>query len=121
MKHSLLVTMLVGVGLLNITNARAQTPSDDGTPVVITGCLAQGDEPAVFKIQDATGKTYVLVSSTVNLKPHVTHQVTVTAAPAKGSGGADKAGDKGSDTKSAHHDSGRYQVSDLKMVSVTCP
>jgi hypothetical protein len=121
MKHSLIVLTLVGVGLLSGTNARAQAQADSADAVVITGCLAQGDQPAVFKIQDATGKTYVLVSSSVNLKPHVSHQVTVTAAPAKGSAGGDKTGDKSADTKSGHQDHGQYQVSDLKMVSTSCP
>ncbi|MDQ1469542.1 MAG: hypothetical protein QOJ99_1022 [Bryobacterales bacterium] len=117
MKHSLLVMTLVGVGLLNITNARAQAPSDSGAAVVVTGCLAQGEQPAVFKIQDSTGKIYLLMSSTVNMKPHLGHQVTITAVPAKG-GAHD---DKSSDTKSAQSDNPHLQVSDLKMVSVTCP
>src|SRR5260370_40766433 len=98
MTHKLLVMMLVGVGLLNITNARAQSANDKGAAVVVTGCLAQGEQPTVFTIQDSAGKTFLLMSSSVNMKPHLGHQVTITAVPMK-AGAHDK-----EETKTAQHD-----------------
>jgi len=56
------------------------------------------------------GMSYMLSGG--NLKPHVGHQVTVT-------GNAIKAA--ASETKPAHAESAQVQVSDLKMVSATCP
>jgi len=112
MKHSLLAIALIGVGLVSGTNAGAQVAPDSSTPVTVTGCLAQSDNPNAFMIKDSTGKIYGLMSSSVKLKPHVGHQVTITGTPMR---------PDTSETKSSHELSGQLQVSDLKMVSATCP
>jgi len=87
--------------------------SSDKSAVSVTGCLAKGDEANEYSIRDSGGKTYGLMSSKVNLKPHVGHQVSVTGTPMK-----EKSGSEKHETKA--EESEHLRVTDLKMISTSC-
>ena len=102
---------LAGLGLLACAPGFAQTPSANA-PVTVTGCLAQGTTASEYTLRETSGKTYSLSSSTVNLKPHVGHEVTVT--------GTGTASSSQQSSTAGAKDNERLQVSDLKMVSTSC-
>src|SRR5947209_4496602 len=81
----------------------------------VTGCLAQGDEANEYSIKGEHGKTYGLRSSTVNLKEHLGHKGTVTGASTKEKPEKNEA-KTGKPEESAH-----LKVTNLTMVSTTCP
>ena len=114
--RSFLAVGLLGLGLSYSTPARAADKNAGKTPVTVTGCLAQGDEAKEFSIKDEAGKTYGLLgSSGVDLKPHLGHKVTVTGTPTKRESGKHEA--KTGQAEESEH----LRVTDLKMVSTTCP
>jgi len=51
-------------------------------PVTVTSCLAQGDGTNEYSIKDSSEKTYGLMSSKIDMKAHLGHEVTVTGAAA---------------------------------------
>ena len=81
----------------------------------VTGCLAQGDEANEYSIKGEDGKTYGLRSSTVNLKEHLGHKVTVTGSSMREKPEKNEA-KTGKPEESAH-----MKVTSLTMVSTTCP
>jgi hypothetical protein len=100
------------LALAAVCTMPAQTDKQDeqrsrAKVVKVTGCLAKGDSAEEYRIAES-GKTYALSSSSgVNMAEHVGHKVTVTGAPATAA----------SETEQAEH----LNVTDLKMVSTTCP
>jgi hypothetical protein len=81
----------------------------------MTGCLRAGSAPNSYELTDLEKgpKTVGIVSSAVNLAPHVGHkiEITGTAVPAK---------EAEADTnvpKAAHY----MKVDSIKMLSKTCP
>lgn len=116
MKQSLLAIPLLISGLITIPNGMAQDKTSEHASVSVTGCLAQGDQANEYTIKDASGKTYGLMSSQVNLKPHIGHTVTITGVPVKPTEGSAK-----SETKTTQGDEGEHlRVTNLKMVSTSC-
>ena len=114
MKAKMLAVIALGAALLLVAPARAQDKKTDGSTVSVTGCLAQGDQSNEYSIKDASGKTYGLrAGSDVNLKAHLGHKVTVTGTPM----GEKKEPVKTGKTEESEH----LQVSNLAMVSTTCP
>lgn len=83
-------------------------------PVTVTGCLAQGDQTDEYAIKDSSGKTYGLMSSKVDMKAHLGHEVTVTGTPASENEKNEK------NTTGKAEESEHLQVTNLKMVSTTC-
>jgi len=66
MNQKAVLLTILGIGLVSASGwARAAE-----TPVSVTGCLSQGDEANEYAIRDASGKTFGLRSSKVNLKSH---------------------------------------------------
>ncbi len=90
--------------------ARAQSEPAKAKTVHVTGCLAQGSGADQFTITE-NGKTYQLTSSSVTLKDHLGHKVTVTGKVTESKGTEAKAGSTEE----------KMDVSNLKMVSTTCP
>jgi len=117
--HFLASLALIGASLLFASSAIAQDGNDksaagDKSTVTVTVCLAQGDQTNEYSIRDANGKTYGLMSSSVNLKPHLGHQVSITGTPMK---------EKGTSTESKtgkSEESEHLRVTDLKMISSSC-
>jgi len=110
---------LLGAGLTCAPMAFAQQSATGGNaPVTVTGCLAQGDSANEYSIKGEDGKTYGLMASgSVNMKPHLGHKVTVTGTPSKEMEKNEKTQAKTGRTEESQH----LSVSDLKMVSTSCP
>ena len=114
MKARLFAASAIGAALLWAAPAGAQDKKAEGSSVSVTGCLAQGDQSNEYSIKDASGKTYGLnAGSGVNLKAHLGHKVTITGTPM----GEKKEPGKTGKTEESEH----LQVSNLAMVSTTCP
>jgi hypothetical protein len=82
----------------------------------MTGCLKQGTEAGTYMVTDVEGngpKSIGIVSSSVNLAPHVGHkiEVTGTAVPPK------EAETDAKVPKAPHY----MKLTAIKMVSTTCP
>ena len=121
MNHFLASLALIGASLVFGSSAIAQDTHDKSAAgdksVTVTGCLAQGDEANEYSIRDANGKIYGLKSSSVNLKPHLGHQVSITGTPMKEEGSSKRSTE--SKTGKAE-ESEHLRVSDLKMISSSC-
>jgi len=114
MKARMFAAGAIGAALLWVAPVGAQEKKAEGSAVNVTGCLAQGDEKNEYSIKDADGKTYGLkAGSEVNLKAHLGHKVTVTGTPME---------EKKEKVKSGKvEESEHLRVSNLSMVSTTCP
>lgn len=82
----------------------------------MTGCLKKGTEAGTYMVTDVEGKgpkSIGIVSSSVNLAPHVGHkiEVTGTAVPPKEAETDSKV------PKAPHY----MKLTAIKMVSTTCP
>ena len=114
MKAKILAASALGAALLWVAPAVAQNKKAEGSTVNVTGCLAQGDQSNEYSIKDTSGKTYGLqAGSDVNLKAHLGHKVTITGTPM----GEKKETVKTGKTEESEH----LRVSNLAMVSTTCP
>jgi hypothetical protein len=103
-----------GAALWLVAPVGAQDKKVEGSSVNVTGCLAQGDEKNEFSLKDADGKTYGLrAASEVNLKAHLGHKITITGTPIQEKKEKVKAGKV--------EESEHLRVSNLSMVSTTCP
>src|ERR1017187_2426570 len=83
MKYSIVVVLFVSCAITLALGVRAQDAPKEHT---MTGCLAKGDAPGSYQLTNVDKvKSVGIVSSTVNLAPHVGHKVdlTGTAVPAK--------------------------------------
>jgi hypothetical protein len=115
MKYLILAGSVVGAALIAPLGAqdKATANTNKDTIMNVTGCLAQGDSKNEFMIKDDSGKNYGLRAETgVDLKAHVGHKVTITGTPMKGKEKV-KAGQP--------EESERLRVSNLSMVSKSCP
>jgi hypothetical protein len=106
---ALACTVLVG-GLSQPMSAR-----DKSGATTVTGCLDKGDGANEYAIKAEDGKTYGLKSSKVALAQHMGHKVTVTGAVSNEKEKT-KVSKSGVPEEDAH-----MKVTDLKMVSATCP
>jgi len=117
----LLLPVIVAFSLSMIAAQEQSAKSKDGKSgkrVTVTGCLAKGDEANEFSITGADGKTYGLRSNSVALADHLGHKVTVTGTTTKGEKEEKEANEKKEGGKKEYAD---VQVSNLKMVSTSCP
>lgn len=80
--------------------------------VTVTGCLQKGDEAGEYSITGEDGKVYGLRSTSVNLADHLGHKVTVS-----GRAKPEERGEKEKGSKEVAD----LTVSNLKMVSTSCP
>jgi len=101
------------VGLLWAVSAPAQEKKGDS--VTVTGCLAKGDQAGEYSITGDDGKTYGLKSTTVKLDSHLGHKVTVTGTISKLENPTKE------EAKTGKAEAGDVSVSNLTMVSTTCP
>jgi len=114
MELRMFVTGAIGTALLLAAPLRAQDKKVADSSVSVTGCLAQGNERKnEYSLKDADGKTYGLrAGSEINLKAHVGHKVILTGSPMQ----------KKEKVKTGKpEESEHLQVSNLSVVSMTCP
>ena len=115
MKGSLLATLALSCVFAFAPAAKAQ---ENAAPKVhsMTGCLAKGSAPGTYMLTDLEKgpKTVGIVSSDVNLAPHVGHKIAITgtAVPAK-----EAEADNPKVPKAPHY----MKVTAIKMISTTCP
>ena len=107
----LFAALLVNIATAADKKASAKTGGND---VTVTGCLAKGDEAKEYAIKGEDGKTYGLYSSKgMNLGEHLNHKVTITGKVTKEREGKKEAG--------RPEESEHLKVTNLTMVSTTCP
>jgi hypothetical protein len=116
MKRLILAGSVLGAALV-CAPVRAQDKdtanTNKDTIMNVTGCLAQGDSKNEYMIKDDNGKSFGLRPETgVDLKAHLGHKVTITGTPMKTKEKV-KAGQP--------EESQRLRVSNLSMVSKSCP
>lgn len=97
--------MIVPALLIAIGFAQAPAPSLKTEQSNIKGCLG-GSDPNYTVVENNTGHTFKITTSTVDLKPHLGHDVTLI-------------GDKASVTSSATADNS-FAVTELNMISEHC-
>ena len=116
MKYSVAAVLFIACAMTLAFGVKAQ----ESAPKVhnMVGCLAKGDAPGSYMLTDvsvpANGpKTVGIVSSSVDLAPHVGHkvQITGTAVPPK-----DAEMDKNV-PKAPHY----MKVTAMKHLAATCP
>ena len=118
MLNFLLSTAMICFGLISTGALQAQNEKAGGSPITVTGCLTQGDSANEYAIKDDTGKTYgLLASGSVDMKPHVGHKVTITGTPMKEPSASEKENTKVGNKEDSEH----LRVSNLTMVSTSCP
>jgi hypothetical protein len=86
----------------------------------VTGCLQKGDEAGEYSITGQDGKTFGLRSKSVNLSKHLGHKVTVTGTMKPESEEHEKNEAK-PNTHKESAEAGDIRVTNLKMISETCP
>jgi hypothetical protein len=116
MKRLILAGSVLGAALV-CAPLRAQDKdtanTNKDTIMNVTGCLAQGDSKNEYMIKGDNGKSFGLRPETgVDLTAHLGHKVTITGTPMKTKEKV-KAGQP--------EESERLRVSNLSMVSKSCP
>ena len=115
MKRSIVGALVIACAFAFAQAAQAQQPAPKEHSM--TGCLKNGTEANSYTVTDVEGKgpkSIGIVSSTVNLAPHVGHkiEVTGTAVPVK-----DAENMKPAPPKAPHY----MNLTAIKMLSTTCP
>ncbi len=88
-----------------------QEKEGSGATVTVAGCLHNGTTTDVFLLTAKGGKNWDVSSKTVDISKHVGHTVSLTGTPVT----------TASTDGSAASATSRLDVSDLKMVSESCP
>ncbi len=113
MKKLLLAALVVACAMTISMGTRAQE-----APKVhsMTGCLKAGEAPDTYMLTDLEKgpKTVGIVSSTVNLKPHIGHKVEITGTAVPEA----EAMKENKDVPKAPH---YMKVTAMKHISATCP
>ncbi len=114
MKHFMMAALVVSCafGIMLGVQAQQAAPKEHS----MTGCLKAGTEAGTYMVTDVEGngpKSIGIVSSSVNLAPHVGHkiEVTGTAVPPK------EAETDAKVPKAPHY----MKLTAIKMISTTCP
>jgi hypothetical protein len=114
MKRFIMAALVVSGAFALMLGAQAQqaAPKEHS----MTGCLKKGTEAGTYLVTDVEGtgpKSIGIVSSAVNLAPHVGHkiEVTGTAVPPKDAETDAKV------PKAPHY----MKLTAIKMISTTCP
>src|SRR5579863_3575400 len=112
MKKSILAVLVVASAFTISMGTRAQDAPKEHS---MTGCLKAGEAPNTFILTDLEKgpKTVGIVSSAVNLKPHVGHKVEITGTavpPAEAEAMKDV-------PKAPHY----MKVTAMKHIAPTCP
>src|SRR5580765_3073707 len=97
--------MVVPALLVTLGSAQTPAPSTKTDETNIKGCLG-GSAPNYTVVEDNTGKIFKITTSTVDLKPHLDHDVTLI-------------GHKESEASSAAPDN-NFAVTEIKMISERC-
>ena len=105
------------LGALAQPGVAREKAKSGASALTVTGCLAQGAEANQYSIKGDDGKSYDLKSSSINLKEHVGHKVTVSGSPMREK--ASKAEAK-TGTTGTTEENEMLRVRHLTMVSTSC-
>ena len=114
--------MFVGAGL---ATAQDTTKTTHKKIRRLTGCLQKGEDPNEYNFAAKSGATWEIKSDSVKLDDHVGHTVTITGVVSNAKEHAmkedtkDEMKEHGMDKNATEH--GHMTVTDLTMVSDTCP
>jgi len=118
----LFAILVLAPGLsLAVPSGRAETQSSKMPAKVVsaTGCLIKGDEPREIWLEQKDGTIYRLESSTIKLKAHMGHQVTLIGNVLPE--GKEEAGEEAKEQKkTGKHETADFHVDTLTMISTTC-
>jgi hypothetical protein len=123
-----IVTMLVALfllaGVADLATAQ-DTKTTHKKTRTLTGCLQKGDDANEYNLAAKGGGTWEIKSDSVKLEEHVGHTVKITGVVSNATAHGMKEDTKeemkehGMDKGATEH--GHMTVTDLTMVSETCP
>ena len=119
------VALFIFTGTAGLASPQSTTKTTHKKTRALTGCLQKGDSANEYVLTTASGGTWEIKSDNVTLGDHVGHNVTVTGvvSHAKMHGMKEdtkaEAKEHGVDKHSTEH--GHMSVTNLKMVSDSCP
>jgi hypothetical protein len=125
MKHLLLGLILVSLSTWTLAQNTTSDSKSKSATRTITGCLAKGDDAREYLLTTKDGSTWELKSSVASLGDHVGHRVSVTGVVEHA-----KMHNLKEDTQEAAKDTGitktnkehgHMKVTDVQMVSDSCP
>jgi hypothetical protein len=120
-----LVALFMFAGAAGLATAQDTTKTTHKKTRTLTGCLQKGDDANEYKLTTAKGGTWEIKSDSVKFDDHVGHTVTITGivsnvkAHAMKEDAKDEMKEHGMDKNATEH--GHMTVTDLTMVSDTCP
>lgn len=114
------------LSMLTVAGARVSGSKHGGqarhrhrNAITVTGCLQKGDEAGEFSITGEDGKTYGLRSRRVKLADHLGHKVKVTGVLTKEE--ENEKNEKNENESQEKKEAGDLRVTNLQMISNTCP
>jgi hypothetical protein len=124
-----IVTMFVALfmlaGAAELATAQDTTKTTHKKTRTLTGCLQKGDDANEYNLAAKGGGTWEIKSDSVKLEEHVGHTVKITGVVSNATAHGMKEDTKeemkehGMDKGATEH--GHMTVTDLTMVSETCP
>ncbi len=121
----LVLGLVLGMVSLSWVIAQDANAKDKSDTRDITGCMSQGDNAKEFLLTGQDGSTWEVRSSKVALADHVGHTVTLTGVVKNNTAhnmkedAKDAAADAHMTKNNKEH--GHMTVTDLQMVSNSCP
>jgi len=120
-----LITLFMFAGIAGLATAQDTTKTTHHKTRTLTGCLQKGEGANEFNLTAKDGGTWEIKSDSVKLDEHVGHTVKITGVVPNAMAHGMKEDTKeemkehGMDKHATEH--GHLTVTDLTMVSDTCP
>jgi hypothetical protein len=120
-----LIALFVFVGVAGLATAQDTTKTTHKKTRTLTGCLQKGEDANEYNLTTKNGGTWEIKSDSVKLDEHVGHTVKITGvvpnAMAHGMKEDTKEEMKEHGMEKGATEHGHLTVTDLTMVSDTCP
>jgi hypothetical protein len=120
-----LIALFVFAGVAGLATAQDTTKTTHKKTRTLTGCLQKGDDANEYNLTTKNGGTWEIKSDSVKLDEHVGHTVKITGvvpnAMAHGMKEDTKEEMKEHGMEKGATEHGHLTVTDLTMVSDTCP
>lgn len=120
-----LIALFVFAGLAGLATAQDTTKTTHKKTRTLTGCLQKGEDANEYNLTTKNGGTWEIKSDSVKLEEHVGHTVKITGvvpnAMAHGMKEDTKEEMKEHGMEKGATEHGHLTVTDLTMVSDTCP
>ena len=120
-----LIALFVFAGVAGLATAQDTTKTTHKKTRTLTGCLQKGEDANEYNLTTKNGGTWEIKSDSVKLDEHVGHTVKITGvvpnAMAHGMKEDTKEEMKENGMEKGTPEHGHLTVTDLTMVSDTCP